>query len=144
MKILIALLIGGLLLIPSTVGAIDCERCCDLYSWQQYYEVKYFNESHEWTSEIVEAWTAREAAEKLGLRAGYDCFVSFSHTVHEPILNTYEVWYNERVESGFYTPWGTPMYSHVWTYEIVEAEDSYQAANMLGLRAGYDCFVKNV
>ena len=127
MKILIGLLIAGLLLIPSVVSA-ECERCCDLYEWQQYYEVKYFDEG-EWVTEEVEAWTAREAAEILGLRAGYDCFVGFSHTVQEPILNTYRVSFRE---------------DGVWVTEYVEAESSEQAAAHFGKRAGYDCFVGNV
>ena len=53
----------------------------------------------------------------------------------------YKVSYFERVESGFYTPWGTPMYKGVWTFEYVEAHDSEASAEALGMRAGYDCFV---
>ena len=128
MKILIGLLIAGLLLIPSVVSAECHERCCDLYAWRQFYEVEYFD-SGNWTSEIVEAWAAREAAEKLGLRAGYDCWASFSHTVHEPILNEYRVSFRE---------------DGVWVTKTTDAETREQAAAYFGKRAGYDCFVGNV
>ena len=57
----------------------------------------------------------------------------------------YKVRYFEKVESGYFTPWGTPMYSSVWTTVIVEdVHDKEEAAESLGLRAGYDCWVSKV
>ena len=57
----------------------------------------------------------------------------------------YQVRYFEKVESGFFTPWGTPMYMGVWTSKIVEdVHDEEEAALSLGLRAGYDCWVTKV
>lgn len=56
----------------------------------------------------------------------------------------YSVSYFEKVESGFYTNWGTPMYTGVWTVKYVEAHNSREAAELLGLRAGYSCFVARV
>ena len=56
----------------------------------------------------------------------------------------YRVSYFEKVESGFYTNWGAPMYAGVWTHEYVEARNSEKAAESLGMRAGYSCFVARV
>lgn len=57
----------------------------------------------------------------------------------------YEVKYFERVESGFFTPWGTPMYKGIWTSKIVEdMHDKEEAAESLNLRVGYDCWVTKV
>ena len=128
-KILIGLLIAGILsVIPLTVAG-DChERCCDLYTWQKFYDVSH-SVNGEWvTEEDVPAWSAREAAADFGLRAGYDCFVGFSHVEQEPILNTYRVSYSD----------------NGWVTEYVEAETSEDAAAQLGLRAGFNCFVGNV
>jgi len=57
----------------------------------------------------------------------------------------YKIRYFEKVESGYFTPWGTPMYKGVWTTVIVEdVHDRDEAAESLGLRAGYDCWVTKV
>ena len=56
----------------------------------------------------------------------------------------YEVSYFEKVESGFYTPWGTPMYDGVWTKVYVEARNWGEAAAKLGMKAGVDCFVASM
>ena len=53
----------------------------------------------------------------------------------------YTVSYNEKVDSGFTTPWGTPMWTHVPTSVDISAWNAKDAALDLGLRAGYDCFV---
>ena len=127
--ILVGMLVG--LLMPVAVSADTCtERCCYLYDFSKYYNVSYFDESHDWVTEQVEAWTAREAAEKLDLRAGYDCIVGYNSTDFEPVLNSYKVSYFDA--------------SHNWTIEYVQAESSKDAALQLGLRAGYDCFVGKV
>ena len=57
------------------------------------------------------------------------------------ITQWYRVSYSERVESGYFTPWGTPMYMGIWTIVYVLAHDSEEAAESLGLRAGYSCWV---
>ena len=56
----------------------------------------------------------------------------------------FSVSYFERVESGFYTPWGTPMYTGVWTTKYVQARNAEKAAEMLGFRAGRGCAVGRV
>ena len=101
------LVVIALILIPSTVGAQDeWEDCCVYVDFpcclaqccaeQTFdYEVRYkepvflyFEEwgfgywTSSWTSVVVEGVHDEfEAAESLGLRAGYDCWVSkvFSH-----------------------------------------------------------------
>ena len=55
--------------------------------------------------------------------------------------NMYRVSYFEKVDSGFKTPWGATMWAHEWVTVEVEAHNSEEAAEMLGLRAGYNCFV---
>ena len=60
------------------------------------------------------------------------------------VTYTYRVSYHERVESGYYTNWGTPMYHSVLRHEYVEAHNSREAAAMLGKRAGYSAFVSRV
>ena len=129
MKKLLIVAILGLLLIPTAVSAYCGDACCPYYNVVKYYDVSYFDASHDWVTTNVDAWTAREAAAKLGLDAGKDCFVGYDGTDFEPILNTYKVSYSK---------------DGVWTVEFVEAEDSSQAADMLGLRAGFNCFVSNV
>ena len=55
----------------------------------------------------------------------------------------YKVRYFEKVEVGTFM--GRPMYSSVWTTVIVEdVHDKEEAAESLGLRAGYDCWVTKV
>ena len=57
----------------------------------------------------------------------------------------FQVKYFERVESGFFTPWGTPMYMGVWTTVIVEdVHNADEAAESLGLREGYNCWISKV
>ena len=57
----------------------------------------------------------------------------------------YEVKFKVKVESGFFTPWGTPMYCHVWTTVIVEdVHNADEAADFLGLREGYECWISKV
>lgn len=134
-KILIGLLIAGMLvvLLGSVVGASfsqeQCERCCYLYNVTKWYRVSYFDAEHNWVTERIGAWTAREAAEKLDLRAGYDCFVGYEGTDFEPILKSYKV---------------SHFVGGNWTVDYVEAKSAEDAAESLGLRAGYDCFVNRV
>ena len=71
----------------------------------------------------------------------YECGSCCWELCCENFTQWYRVSYFEKVESGFYTPWGTPMYKGVWTVKYVEAHDSEEAAQLLGLRAGYNCFV---
>ena len=136
-KILIGLAILGVILgmlwpvvVSADFSSEQCERCCYLYDVTKYYRVSHFDSNHDWITERVEAWTAREAGEKLGLRAGYDCFVGYEGAEFEPILNWYSVSY---FDDG-----------HNWVTVLVEAESSEDAALQLGLRAGYDCFVGRV
>jgi hypothetical protein len=95
MKKLLGILIAiALLLVPAVVAAESCcdvcpcdlEACCEAQT--NWYAVSYFQKvptgifwhgvemvSSVWTTEMVEAHNRFEAAELLGLRAGYDCFV---------------------------------------------------------------------
>ena len=57
--------------------------------------------------------------------------------------NQYRVSYLEKVPTGIYFQ-GVECVAGVWTTEIVEAHDAEEAAEMLGLRAGYDCFVGRI
>jgi len=102
-KIIAGILVGVLLVgIPLAVGAqVDCsDNCCDYEvgscCWRiccsqvtHNYTVSYFEkvgtgifyQGREmvrgvWTSVVVEAHNAEEAASSLGLSAGYDCFVA--------------------------------------------------------------------
>ena len=59
----------------------------------------------------------------------------------ENLTFDYLVRYKDKVESGFFTPWGTPMYKSVWTSQVVEAHNAEEAATSLGLRQGYNCWV---
>ena len=97
-KIIAGILVGVLLIsVPLAVGA---ESCCDYEvgscCWRMCcsqithnYTVSYFEKvgtgifyqgremvRGEWTSVVVEAHNAEEAALSLGLRAGYNCFVA--------------------------------------------------------------------
>jgi len=120
----IALLVS---IIPLSVIA-DCPSpcCCDC-GYRNIYRVSYFDNFHNWVTVETEAWTAREAAEDLGLRAGYDCFVGHVETSDEPALYWYRVSYFDE--------------SHNWVVEYVEALNRDEAALSLGLEAGKDCFV---
>jgi len=40
------------------------------------YKVSYFDANHRWTSKVVQARSADQAASELGLVAGRNCFVS--------------------------------------------------------------------
>ena len=61
----------------------------------------------------------------------------------EDLTFDYKVSYFERVEVGMFQ--GRPCYAGVWTTVIVEdVYDEYEAAESLGLRAGYDCWVSKV
>ena len=53
---------------------------------------------------------------------------------------TYKVSYFERVKTGSFFQ-GVETVRGVWTSKTVVAHNSTEAANMLGLRAGYNCFV---
>ena len=92
MKLLIGLLVVVALLIPTAVAA-RCEMPCSCIEYCEDltfdYKVKYFKPVYlyfeqwdigywtsEWVSVIVEAHDEFEAAESLGLRAGYDCWVT--------------------------------------------------------------------
>jgi len=55
----------------------------------------------------------------------------------------YMVSYSERVSSGYFFQ-GVEMTTSVWTHQLVEAHDYAEAADLLGLRAGYNCFVSRV
>ena len=52
----------------------------------------------------------------------------------------YKVSYLKKVPTGIFYQ-GVEMVAGVWTTEFVEAHDEWEAAEMLGLRYGYDCFV---
>jgi len=55
----------------------------------------------------------------------------------------YKIRYFEKVEVGMFQ--GKPCYAGVWTTAIVEdVHDEDEAAESLGLRAGYDCWVTKV
>ena len=80
-KLLLILLVVVLLFIPTAVSA-GCPRDCLSSGGNITYRVSYFNNS-EWVTEIVTVNTtclwARPsvaAAELIGLKAGYNCFVS--------------------------------------------------------------------
>ena len=60
------------------------------------------------------------------------------------VTYTYAVSYFEYVDSGFRTNWGAIMWSGIWTTVLVEARNSVEAAESLGKRAGYSCFVSRV
>ena len=92
MKLLIGLLVVVALLIPSAVVA-QCEMPCSCIEYCEDltfdYKVRYkepvflyFEQwgfgywTSEWVSVIVEAHDEFEAAESLGLLAGYDCWVT--------------------------------------------------------------------
>ena len=52
----------------------------------------------------------------------------------------FEVSYLDKVPTGYF--WhGVEMVAGVWTTEYVEAHDADEAAETIGLRAGYDCWV---
>ena len=127
-KLVIGLVIVGLVaatFVPALVGA--SERCCKMY--QKWYKVSYFDDVHDWVTELVQEQNAELAALELGLDAGRDCFVGFSHMVCEPVLREYRVSYRDGVD---------------WVTVCVNATDSDHAASQLGLRAGKDCFVGHV
>ena len=121
------------MLIPMVVSADysteQCERCCYLYNVQKWYRVSYFDTNHAWVTERVDAWTAREAAEKLGLDAAENCWVGYEGTDFEVILKSYRVSF---LDNG------------VWTTQLVDAVSREDAAKQLGLSAGYDCWVGRV
>jgi len=55
----------------------------------------------------------------------------------------YKIRYFEKVEVGMFQ--GKPCYAGVWTTVIVEdVHDEDEAAESLGLRAGYSCWVTRV
>ena len=58
------------------------------------------------------------------------------------ITQWYRVSYFERVEVGTFQ--GKPCYAGVWTTVEVEAHDRDEAAEMLGLRRGFDCLVSHI
>ena len=132
-KLIIGLVVLGVIagmLIPVVVSA-DChERCCHLYNVTKWYNVRHFDANHDWVTDRIDAWTAREAGEKLGLRAGYGCFVGYEGTDFEVILKSYRVSYFDN--------------NHNWVTVYVEAESAEDAALQLGLRIGHDCFVGRV
>jgi len=134
-KLIVGLVILGLLtgaLWPVVVSADypseQCERCCYLYNATKYYDVSR-SVNGAWVTNRIAAWTAREAAEKFDLRAGYDCFVGYVGTDFEPILKSYEVSYREDGN---------------WVTKSIEAESAEAAAKSFGLEAGVDCFVNRV
>jgi len=57
--------------------------------------------------------------------------------------NDYRVSYLKKVPTGYFFR-GMECVAGVWTTEIVEAHNAEEAAEMLGFRAGYDCFVGRV
>ncbi len=59
----------------------------------------------------------------------------------ELFTKPYAVSYLERVETGLFTPWGTPMYTSKLVTVYVEARNRQEAAELLGLKAGYSAFV---
>jgi hypothetical protein len=127
--IAMACIIG--LLIPSTVSAFDvCRKeCCHLYHVQKWYTVEYRDEDSNWVATNVSAWTARSAAWELGLRAGYDCFVGFNSVNQDPVEYDWKV---SRFVDG------------VWTVETITATSRDAAAEQLGLKAGYNCWITKV
>jgi hypothetical protein len=50
------------------------EGCQPTLKW---YKVCHFNSSHHWVCDKVQAYSASDAANKLGLKAGRNCFVSY-------------------------------------------------------------------
>lgn len=58
-------------------------------------------------------------------------------------VNDYRVSYLKKVPTGIMFQ-GVEMVAGVWTTEVVTAHNADEAAEMLGLRAGYDCFVGRV
>ena len=125
-KLIVGLVLVGLL-IPSVVGAYPC-GCEDFCQGTKWYEVEYFDESHEWVSEEVAAWSIREAAWKLGLDRN-SCFISFVGSEDTPMLYSYKVSY---FDSG-----------HNWVTDIVEAESTNDAISQLGLTRN-NCFASRV
>jgi len=123
-KIILGILIGILLLsVPVFTSANYCERCCYLYDVVKYYRVSYFDANHDWVTESVTAWTSEEAADKLGLEAGKNCFVGYNGTDFEPILRRYKVsYFNDE---------------HEWVSETVEAESREDAVSMVNPSGGY-------
>jgi hypothetical protein len=58
----------------TTLFVSSCSECCE--PTLRPFKVSYFNRERKWVSEEVKAYTADEAAAKLNLKAGYNCFVS--------------------------------------------------------------------
>jgi len=129
-KGLIALGCAVGLLIPSVVSAsYMCHpRCCELYDLQKWYTVEY-RLGEDWVAEDVLAWNAEDAARDLGLRAAYDCFVSFDRVEYDPVMYDFKVSFSN---------------DGVWTVEYVQAESKRDAAGQFGLTVSYDCWVTKV
>ena len=119
------------LLIPSVVSAsYMCHpRCCELFDLQKFYTVEY-RLGKDWVAESVPAWNADGAAAQLGLKAGYDCFVSFDRVNYDPVLYEFNVSF--RNDEGD------------WVTEQVQAENKNDAADIFGKTVSYDCFVSKV
>lgn len=57
--------------IESLVEGIKGACSLKLLKWR----VSHFNAEHVWVQDVVMAYNSRDAAKRLGLRAGYNCLV---------------------------------------------------------------------
>jgi hypothetical protein len=123
-KGLIAVILGLLLvsLIPMAVSA-SCPECSWMCDIPNLYMVSYSQGGH-FVSVQVEALTSKAAAESLGLRAGYNCFVRRILPVVKKDLQWYRVWY-----------WNQDLFRLVVT--DIQALSTDDAALQLGLK---DCY----
>ena len=110
-KGLIAFAILAGVLLPSIVVA-GCPN--------RWYEVSYFDESHDWTIQRVSAQTGYIAAWELGLDAGHGCIVLSVGVDHEPRTFWYKVSYFDT--------------EHNWTSEYVKAQNRNKASEQFGFK----------
>jgi len=54
-------------------AAKNVAACC--CPFLRAYTVSYFDSKHKWGDELVMAYSSKDAAKRLGLKAGYNCFV---------------------------------------------------------------------
>ncbi len=115
-----------LVLMPIAVSASPCTECAWTCNITNSYMVSY-PQGGLFVSVQVEALTSKAAAESLGLRAGYNCFVYRKLPVVKTDLQWYSVYYLG-VDSS------RPVITDV------QALSTDDAAIRLGLRWDRDCF----
>lgn len=90
LMVLVALAMLMAVLLPTVVQAQDCsqypkgsccrEMCCANTTY--WFKVGHFDATHNWVIEFVKAKNSKVAAEMLGFRAGYNCFVTRAISYH--------------------------------------------------------------